>query len=119
MRHIFTERLTLLGGFGADVNLDIINVTFENTTAKHSISLFNFGFDGEARLKFDITNFIFVSVGVAASYTFATYKYVEESSINDSSSWMLRSIVGLAPFISIGVNSFSYGHFGKLNKATE
>jgi hypothetical protein len=104
-RRIFTNRLTFLGGLGIDCVIDTIHIEFENND-KYSTTMLNFGVLGSGGLKFDITNRIFLNIGVHASYLFVTYT-------TNPSEWMLKSSIAVNPFIGVGLNLFNYGHLGK------
>jgi hypothetical protein len=62
--------------------------------ARYSADMLNFGIGGQAGLKFDFTDTFCATIGLNASYSFATYTHIEKAA-NDSSEWMLKSMAGL------------------------
>jgi hypothetical protein len=114
-RHIITNRLTLLGGLGFDFSMDSVSGELKNNTHYDSTML-NLGFNGQVGLKFDLTNVLCATIGLNTSYTFVTYTHINETSTNDSSKWMSKSVIGISPFVGIGFNRFDYKYWGKPEK---
>jgi hypothetical protein len=125
-RYSFNDRFTLLAGLGLDVLFSaasysksvyvgygwIYNVGYAEFS-------FGLGIGGDAGIKFDITDKVFLKLGSTISYNFAKHTSIS-SSLGNTSGWASTySMIGFRPYLTVGLNLYvtEPGFFkGKLGK---
>jgi hypothetical protein len=88
---------------------------FSTNKVGFTMFAFNLGIGGDIGIKIDMTDVFFVSVGSVFSFDFANFTNVY-SSFGNTSGWADNySMIGMRPYICIGVNTWSDGS-GFLNQ---
>jgi hypothetical protein len=126
---LFQFNLTIGPGFRVNLNKNILlqfglGLNYMQTTGSYTkyvagysnkigytMLAFNLGLGGDAGIKFDITDSFFLCTGSTLSYDFANHTAVY-SSFGNASGWAGNySMIGIRPYICIGINSWSDGSF--------
>jgi hypothetical protein len=119
-RYNFSEKLKLRFGIGFNLNyfsfLDRINN--DKKFSDHRIGL---GIGGDMGIKYDLTDSFYLDFGIALTYDFANYRWIQSTGDNwkntkqETSGWINNySMFGIRPYISIGINMYQEkAHTGK------
>ena len=113
-----SESLKLYGGLG--FNFGILNASRYAEKENYSKKVFMFGLGSDLGLKYDITSTVYINIACSLSFFFlndSTIAYDEnianqqyrriENSSRDS------MLLGIKPYIGIGINSYIRGSHGK------
>ncbi|MDR2602528.1 MAG: porin family protein [Spirochaetaceae bacterium] len=117
-KYNITEKLKLQFGIGIDWihNWAAYNKNIDGDTVDFTKSAYNFGAGGDIGVKYDVTEFFYINGGVTLSYMFYNHTRVY-SSKKTSNVEEIRtriydgnikgySMLGIKPYICIGVNSY-------------
>jgi hypothetical protein len=104
----FNKNLTLQLGVGFNYMQTIGSYTkyvaYYSSKIGYTLLGFNLGIGGDVGIKYDITDGFFFCVGSTFSYDFACYTAVY-SSFGNTSGWAGNySMIGIRPYLCIGVN---------------
>jgi hypothetical protein len=103
-RHSFTNSLKLYYGFGFSF---LQTTAMYNQLVSYNMLAYNFGIGGDVGIKYDISDFIYFSIGSAMSYDFKNFTLIK-TSYGNTSSWSDISyrMYSLRPYIGIGMNFY-------------
>jgi len=95
-----------LFGFGVNINTQSVNAYMFDAQKYIKYDDVNFGFGGQAAIKFNFTPQWNIILGLNASFSLLNYTLVYETYKEDmKSGWSLNSILGCDVFLGFGVNT--------------
>jgi len=112
-RRDISDKSSLHFGIGLEFMYPLSIIYTENSTEYYVYNI-NFGLGGDAGIKFDINDKIYIDIGLSFSYSFinfsALYSYSDDkkttTTIYDDHITMKYTMIGVKPYIGIGFNYY-------------